>query len=200
MLLILWHNVIVLLTLFPGIITLLLMRIPGVRNCSTTNLFLTSAWVMVACDVVTTHPAMLAYCLMPAVLIFAFLIEVLLTYGFSFFLSSIRSICQQTERLFARLILIPFFEEYVYRFFLYELLVRQGGSAVLFLVASVACFVIAHFYTQKEKALTKIPIGLILALAYSYSQNIFLPLSVHIGFNLCVFFYNQVIRAGKHHF
>lgn len=170
------------------------------RKCSERNLFLACALVAVGYDIVLNHQSM-AYCfLVPGAGVLAFMLEIALVHGFKFFRSSAKAIYHQTGKFITVLIIFPFLEEYIYRFFLYDLLIRSGGSFTSFIVISTVFFVSSHLYSQQEKALTKIPFGIVLACAYACTQNFFVCLSIHLSFNLCVYFFNQTSKGAKYNY
>lgn len=188
------------LTLFPGIISYFLMKTPIARNYSELNLFLVCALAIVGYDIATNHHSMAFYFLVPSAGVLAFLLEVAIVHGLRFFQSSVRAMYHQIGKSIITLIIFPFLEEYIYRYFLYDLLMRSEGSSALFIIASTVFFVGSHLYSQREKALTKIPLGIALAGFYVCFQNIFVCLSIHLSFNLCVYFYNQTSKGAKYNY
>ncbi|WAA11333.1 CPBP family intramembrane glutamic endopeptidase [Fervidibacillus albus] len=85
------------------------------------------------------------------------------------------------------LIVIPILEEYIFRYLTYHLLQLQGTPNHFFVVISSLTFTFIHYYKLKEKSFYKFILGLILAIVFLWTENLFITIYIHVTFNVLVY-------------
>lgn len=189
---ILWHNVIIILTLFPGIVILLINRIPFLKRknemdkyavCLAADVFIN----LYMNDRTLALPVLLLF-LCPCIL---FILEYLLKDRGKKKIAKLLSLRKQMKKPFYVMLAYPVFEEFIYRSFVYQILGDSDATLLAYLLLSSGVFVFAHFFTQHVKSLYKIPFAVLEGLIYFYTKNIAFCIIIHMAFNMFVYAYNE---------
>ncbi|MBQ9691413.1 MAG: CPBP family intramembrane metalloprotease [Eggerthellaceae bacterium] len=200
MLLTLWHNIVAFVTIFPGVLSIILGKIPPFRRLPETLMFAACATGVVVADAVIMHTQMLLYLGLIAIILISFFIDLFITKWKIFYVTSTSMLFKQVPKYFIELILFPIFEEYIYRFYLYELLCTVNGNDLTYVVVSSILFVVSHVYRLRAQAIVKIPFGLCSAIIYALTINLYACLAFHLAFNFCIYLYNSEAIKKQHIF
>lgn len=185
------HNLLTIIILFPGSILMLINRVRPLRRYSETSKYLLCALFVVMLDLLFWHKHMYIYFAILIVAMLFFLLEYSIETRFDKSFTKIQTIYRKMKKPVMVIIIFPFLEEYIYRYFTYEIIVQYTNSILLYVVFSSIVFVSAHFYSQRLKALTKIPFAVVQALVFVFTLNIYVCLSIHIVFNVLILLYNN---------
>ena len=98
-------------------------------------------------------------------------------------------VIKQKKFLLQTLILIPVLEEYIFRYIMYEMLIKQGVPVFFYIVFSSLAFTFMHYYKLKADSYFKIALGIMLASTFAYTTNLFAVISMHIIFNVIVYLF-----------
>lgn len=88
------------------------------------------------------------------------------------------------------MVICPFFEEYIYRFFIYKHIMPVVDKEWIYILISVLAFLFCHFVTQKEKSVYKIPIAFIECGIFIYTKNVYICIVIHMVYNIMVYAHN----------
>lgn len=170
-------NIVVYVTVFPGVVFLFFKK-EGIReytlvlmSITIINILCLKQWdLMIALIVVITIPIIL------------YKIEkMVLNKKISLSLSKLE--IDGGSVIF----LIPLFEELIFRYFIFYHVVsigsNLGNSNNLYLIISTMAFVVAHIKRLQLQALYKIPFSLLLSIIYIVTEEIWLCCMVHVIFN-----------------
>jgi hypothetical protein len=190
-------NLITVITFFPGSILLLVNRIKSLRRYSEASKYLCCATAVVLVNITISHPQMFLYGAIILLAFFCFTLD--LCIETKFFRKSEKPliIFNTLKRLTITVVLFPVLEEYIYRFFTYEVIINYSGNVIFYIIFSVLIFIASHYYSQRLKALYKIPFAILQAILYSFTLDIYVCLSVHLVFNSLILIYNNSKYMSK---
>ncbi|WP_373866392.1 CPBP family intramembrane glutamic endopeptidase [Sporosarcina luteola] len=127
--------------------------------------------------------------------------NILLLLGLCIFIPSVQTIlelnsaknffkaCKEKKFLLQTLILIPILEEYIFRFVMYELLAAHEIPPLFYIIFSSLAFTFIHYFQLKAKSYYKLVLGIMLAIVYVYTTNLFVVILMHVLFNVLVYLF-----------
>lgn len=188
---ILWHNVIIVLTLFPSIFIFLMNRFPFLKQKNEMDKYAVCLAADVFLNLYVNNRNLALFALLlficPCIL---FILEYFMKEHGKNNISKFLSLRKQLKKPFYVMLAYPVFEEFIYRSFVYIILEDVGVTLPAYLLLSSGTFVFSHFFTQHAKSLYKIPFAVLQGLIYFYTKNIAFCIIIHMAFNMLVYAYN----------
>ncbi|WP_217587150.1 CPBP family intramembrane glutamic endopeptidase [Lentibacillus saliphilus] len=178
---ILFLRVLTILIFFPGIFYQLYDKTIGTR-LGTTDKFVLSLITAACLSLILVRDRMLLIVLVVALLVPVIQVVVEL-HSFKY----LKKVFKQKKFLLQTLILIPFLEEYIFRYVLYELLMEHDVPGLFYIIFSALVFVFLHYYQLKGNAFYKGVLGVMLAAIFLFTGNLFLVILIHVVFNVIVY-------------
>lgn len=192
------HEIVLLLiTIFPGIIIFIIDKIP-IFNCLNSNFkYSISLLLVVLLNSILYNDY---------VLIFLSLIFAIISYGCEYLFNNIKKLSisgiknefQTIKIAFFVIIICPFFEEYIYRYYLYKDITRSTNEIWAYFFISILSFLFCHFIKQKEKSIYKLPLAIIECIMFVTYKNIYICIFIHMSFNSLVYAHNLNIYSRKY--
>ncbi|MEK1353698.1 CPBP family intramembrane metalloprotease [Limosilactobacillus fermentum] len=178
---ILWLNVLLIFTTFPGIIYVLFNAISIFRYLKMSTIYLGTLIVLVFFDC----------CVLDKKILILVLVILLLPLGYASFekklLNLNRNILLKNMNYFRLIVMFPLFEELNFRYFLYLETKMLSISVIAFIILSTLSFFLTHLLYQGISAYIKLLFSFGQAVLLVLSNSIILVILVHIIFNILVF-------------
>ena len=185
------------ITIFPGILTLLLDRIGKLRKIKSIERYIIALALVSLLNLLTFHKnSEFILIILCSTLLFVFEYLILLKNKESF-KKDIKYCYANMKDGYLIIILYPFFEEFVYRFAIYQISIKLGYSLWQYFVLSVFSFIFAHYYSQGFEAVKKVPFAIVQCVFYILFKDIYICIIIHIVFNIMVYLYRVSSYKNK---
>lgn len=188
---ILWHNIQMIITIFPGIILFLVNRFSFFHRKNEMDKYILCLMLVVYLNLICNVQYLIILLLIPILTIVLFIIDYILTEWENISLSKFKYAVAQMKKPVYIMIFYPIFEEIIYRYFIYYYLKESVNVAWFYVLISSIAFVFAHFFNQRFKCFFKLPLAVAQGIVFLVYQNIFICIIIHICYNILVFSYNM---------
>ena len=180
----------ILVTIFPGIIIFIFDKIPGIKRMKSNEKY------SLALSIVTLINAIVFNNI---ILVLSTIVCVIIPYGFEYLFNEGKKVCKNSVMFeinsiklpFFVMIFCPIFEEYIYRCFIYKHIMGIVDVEWGFVLISILAVVFCHFVNQQEKSIYKIPLGLIECIMFIWTSNIYMCIVIHMAYNILVYAHNS---------
>ncbi|WP_029270581.1 CPBP family intramembrane glutamic endopeptidase [Virgibacillus alimentarius] len=177
----LFLRIMFILIFFPGIFYLIYDKIFIVRR-GTTDKFVFALISSVLLSLIFVREMSIIIVLLLSVIIPA--VQAMLElHSAKRFLKAFR----EKKFLLQTLIFIPFLEEYIFRYVMYETFASHGVPHLFYIGFSALVFTFMHYYKLKTDSFYKMALGIMLASVFAYTTNLFAVILMHIIFNVVVY-------------
>ncbi|MCB5953282.1 CPBP family intramembrane metalloprotease [Enterococcus sp. BWT-B8] len=102
-------------------------------------------------------------------------------------INKIISIYKKNKIVVQSVVHFPILEETIFRYFIYQYCLLFGYNSLQYILLSTFAFVIAHIFYQGASSIIKSTFSLVLNLAFIFTLNLFVTISIHIIFNFFVY-------------
>lgn len=181
--LILLHRLAFLLTVFPGIIYVILKMFSSLKICKSSNVYLLSLLIGSIFSIVifSQWVTMFEIFVVVGVAVFYIFVESL-GIKFNYFANHARI----NLNLFITIILFPMLEEVNFRQLLWVEMRYLNYNYIFYIVLSAMAFLITHIVYQGISAFVKIPFSVGQAIIFFSTQNILFVITIHLIFNTII--------------
>jgi len=169
-----------LLILFPGIVYLIVEKWLKRKIGTTDKYVLSLSVVCLIGSIVHMDPYFFGIAGISLLAVFQVFIETKSA-------NLIRAELLKKKFLICTLIVIPVLEEFIFRYMIYRLLLSREIPDHFYVILSSLTFAFLHYYKLKEKSFYKFVFGVVLAVIFLLSKNLFMTIFVHIAFNVLVY-------------
>lgn len=187
---ILWLNIKIIITIFPGILLLLLNTIPKIKQFKSIDKYSIALIFIVIINLLNNLNYQIQFLCVIVSVLCLFVIEYIFIEWRRIDYRKFVFVLSKIKKPMYIMCLYPLCEELIYRYFFYQFISEFKYKNILFCVLSISCFVFVHFYNQKYKSLFKIPFAIVECILFIYFKNVYLCILVHAFFNVAVYSFN----------
>lgn len=187
---ILWLNLAIVITLFPGILLFIMNRFSAIRRINEMDKYIICLITVVFLNLLNDLKYMYIFFMIFICSIFTFIIEYILNEWGKFECNKLKYVISQIKRPAYVMILFPICEELIYRYFVYSITNTITTNVFIYLFISVSSFIFVHFFNQKFKCFYKIPFSIIECIIFLIFKEILICIIIHMSYNILVYAYN----------
>ncbi|EMF0059266.1 CPBP family intramembrane metalloprotease [Enterococcus hirae] len=181
------HDLLFLVTLFPGMFLLLTKRLPIIGKKSNFFQYLICLFCVIIINGFFFQGSLLVLISIILVLSIPFLLFTLEYVMLENKINKLFSIYKKNKIVIQSVVHFPILEETIFRYFIYQYCLFFGYNSFQYILLSTFAFVIAHIFYQGASSIIKSIFSLILNLIFILTLNIFVTISIHIIFNFFVY-------------
>lgn len=196
MLHILWLNLAIILTIFPGLLLFCINRFSFLRKVNEMDKYVVCLMLVVFINMLNSVNLMLIIILIIVLPIALFVIEYILNEWGKLKWNKFKYVLIQIKRPMYVMILYPILEELIYRYYVYSFVSAINRNIFIYCFTSVCAFIFVHFFNQRVKCLYKIPFAIVESLLFFVYEEILLCIIIHMCCNILVYAYNS-LKYGK---
>lgn len=189
---ILWHNISIIITIFPGIILFGINRFSRLKKKNEMDKYAFCLLFVVVLNLVARDSVMLQKVVILLIAsIFLFVLEYIMTNRKQAEGKQVYYTLLGLKRALYILMLYPVCEEIIYRYLIYSYVSNIYKNFVVYMLFSVFTFIFAHFFSQKMKCLYKIPFAIAEGVLYWKYKDIGVCVILHMTYNMLAYVYNS---------
>lgn len=189
---ILWHNISIIITIFPGIILFGINRFSWLKKKNEMDKYALCLLFVVILNLFARDSVMLQKVVILLVTsIFLFVLEYIMTNIKKVEGKQVYCTLLGIKRALYILLVYPICEEIIYRYMIYSYVDNIYKNFVVYMLFSVFTFIFAHFFSQKMKCLYKIPFAIAEGLLYWGYKDIGMCIILHMAYNMLAYVYNS---------
>ncbi|MBC1480942.1 CPBP family intramembrane metalloprotease [Listeria seeligeri] len=188
------HNLLFLLTLFPGMLLLLTKWMPLLKRKSTFFQYLISLGVVTFIECLFFRQSIGMILSIISVLILPFVLffieYVLIERQFK----KLIYIYKKNKIIIQSVIYFPILEEFIFRYFIFQYCILFGFNDIQFILLSTLAFVLAHVFYQGVTSVVKVIFSVVLGIIFLLTLNVFVTIIIHCIFNFLIY----IVRNSKY--
>ncbi|MBC1540100.1 CPBP family intramembrane metalloprotease [Listeria seeligeri] len=188
------HNLLFLLTLFPGMLLLLTKWMPLLKRKSTFFQYLISLGVVTFIECLFFRQSIGMILSIISVLILPFVLffieYVLIERQFK----KLIYISKKNKIIIQSVIYFPILEEFIFRYFIFQYCILFGFNDIQFILLSTLAFVLAHVFYQGVTSVVKVIFSVVLGIIFLLTLNVFVTIIIHCIFNFLIY----IVRNSKY--
>lgn len=189
---ILWHNLCIVLTIFPGIILFCMNRFLFLRKVSELDKYAACLALVVFANLLNNLNLMIVILIIIISPICFFTIEYIINERNKLDLNKFKFSILQVKRPIYVMIIYPIFEELIYRYYMYDFVREITNSMLIYCFISVSVFIFVHFFSQQIKCFYKVPLAIVESILLYIYKDVFICITIHMSYNILVYSYNTL--------
>lgn len=189
---ILWHNIIIIITIFPGILLFLMNRFRLIRKFNEIDKYILCLSFVVIVNLLNNISYMCTVTVIILGSYMTFCVEYILTEKGKVDFNKFKYVMAKIKKPLYVMILFPIFEEYIYRYYVYSVMYTVVQNKIVYVFISTVTFTFVHFFNQNIKCFYKIPLSLLESIVFVIFKNIFICIIIHMCYNIYVYAYNSI--------
>lgn len=193
----LWHNLCIVLTIFPGIILFCMNRFFFLRKISELDKYVVCLALVVFANLLNNLKLMTIVVIIIIFPICFFTIEYIINNKFKLDLDKFKFIIVQIKRPIYVMIMYPIFEELIYRYYIYDFVKSSTNSMLIYCFISTSVFIFVHFFNQQIKCFYKLPLAIVESILFYIYINVFICIVIHMSYNILIYSYNTLKYSTK---
>ena len=183
------NNILLFLTIFPGILIFFMEKLPKVKKIKSNDKYAISILIVVILNGLKFDKA-IGICSLILCLFIPYAFEYIFNERILISIKNVKFEFSSLKQPFFVMVLCPLCEEYIYRYFLYYHISNTIKVPWVYIIISVMAFLFCHFTTQKFKSIYKLPLAIIECSIFLHSKNIFICIIIHMGYNILIYTHN----------
>ncbi len=187
------------LTIFPGILIAIQSKLPKFKRLKGNWQYALALMAVCGMNSIKYH-CWIHLLIMLSAIIASYTAEFLFNEYKNLDISKIKYEINTLSLPFFVMIVCPVFEEYIYRYFIYQYVMDTVSVTWMYFLISILSFIFCHFMTQQLKSLYKIPLAVIECIIFISFKTILMCIIVHMTYNILVYSHNlqKYMRKNNH--
>nr|MBO1355295.1 CPBP family intramembrane metalloprotease [Enterococcus sp. DIV0212c] len=181
------HDLLFLITLFPGMFLLLTKRLPIIGKKSNFFQYLICLSLVTIINGFFFQQSWFVLIAAISVLILSFLLFAVEYLILEKKYNKLLSVYRKNRTVIQSIVHFPILEELIFRYFIYQYCLILGYENFQYILLSTFAFVIAHIFYQGAASTVKCIFALTLSLVFILTLNIFVTILIHSLFNFFVY-------------
>lgn len=178
------------LTIFPGILIVAQTKLPRLKRLKGNQQYSLALICVCVINCIIFH-CWISLLSILFVVILTYTMEFLLNESNNLNMGKMKYEIKTLSLPFFVMIFCPIFEEYIYRYFIYQYVMNTIPVIWLYFLISILSFVFCHLMTQKLKSLYKLPLAIIECVIFVCFKDIFMCIIIHMAYNILVYSHNM---------